>query len=122
MVDCDKIPKLKTIPGICAYPTCENKLTGRRRKWCSNKCSRKYQDQIWNNHDWNSARKAALKRDNHKCVKCGSTEKLEVNHINPRNGAGYGFSCGHHLDNLEVLCHTCHVKVTNEQRKARKGR
>ena len=45
--------------------------------------------------------------------------QLEVNHVVPRNGAGYGRGCHHHLSNLETLCHPCHVKVTNEQRAAR---
>jgi 5-methylcytosine-specific restriction endonuclease McrA len=46
--------------------------------------------------------------------------QLEVNHIVPRNGGGYGKGCHHHLSNLETLCHPCHVAVTNEQRKARR--
>jgi 5-methylcytosine-specific restriction endonuclease McrA len=46
--------------------------------------------------------------------------QLEVNHIVPRVGKGYGRGCHNHLDNLETLCHRCHVKVTNVQRAARK--
>lgn len=41
---------------------------------------------------------------------------LEVNHIEPRRGAGYGFGCWNHQDNLETLCHGCHVEVTTAQR------
>lgn len=44
----------------------------------------------------------------------------EVNHIEPRNGQGYRKGCHHHQSNLETLCHTCHVRVTTEQRRARK--
>jgi len=40
----------------------------------------------------------------------------EVNHIDPRVGEGYGFGCWNHQDNLETLCHSCHVKVTKLQR------
>ena len=47
------------------------------------------------------------------------TRALEVNHIVPRKGAGYSFGCWNHLDNLETLCHACHVKVTNAQRRSR---
>lgn len=45
--------------------------------------------------------------------------ELEVNHIVPRVGAGYHEGCHHHLELLETLCHTCHVRVTTEQRRAR---
>lgn len=47
--------------------------------------------------------------------------ELEVNHIIPRVGAGYHEGCHHHLEGLETLCHTCHVRVTTEQRRARRG-
>jgi hypothetical protein len=47
--------------------------------------------------------------------------RLEVNHIVPRNGAGYGFGCWNHQDNLETLCHGHHVEVTNAQRVERKA-
>jgi hypothetical protein len=52
-------------------------------------------------------------------VECGATENLEVNHIDPLVGRGYSMSCYHHQDNLEVLCHDCHVVVTNAQRRER---
>lgn len=41
---------------------------------------------------------------------------LEVNHIDPRRGAGYANGCWHHLDGLETLCHDCHQIVTAAQR------
>lgn len=41
----------------------------------------------------------ALERDNHKCVRCGSTEGIEVHHKTP-----YKISKDHSLDNLESLC------------------
>lgn len=46
---------------------------------------------------------------------------LEVNHIEPRVGAGYSAGCWNHLDNLETLCHRCHVRVTTNQGRARRG-
>jgi 5-methylcytosine-specific restriction endonuclease McrA len=45
---------------------------------------------------------------------------LEVNHIDPRNGAGYGRGCWNHLDGLETLCRVCHVDVTTQQIRDRK--
>lgn len=46
---------------------------------------------------------------------------LEVNHIKPRVGRGYGFGCHNHLANLETLCHRCHVAETNRQSAQRRG-
>jgi hypothetical protein len=40
---------------------------------------------------------------------------LEVNHIDPRVGQGYNSGCWNHQDNLETLCHKCHVKTTRRQ-------
>ena len=45
----------------------------------------------------------------------------EVNHVDPRVGSGYGFGCWNHQDNLETLCHRCHVRVTTQQRKDRRA-
>lgn len=110
--DCEKYPFIKAHCNFCG-----KKLTGRQERWCSSKCNTEYYEQ----HYWTSRRKAALKRDKHKCVKCGQPEvKLEVNHINPLIGSGYNLSCKHHLENLETVCHPCHVQITNQQRKDRK--
>ena len=49
------------------------------------------------------------------------TERLEVNHIEPRVGRGYGFGCHNHLSNLETLCHPCHVIETRRQAAERRG-
>lgn len=112
--------------GRCHH--CGTMLTKRQTRWCSKACSQVFEI----NHYWQFARRAALKRDRYRCVKCGveplrSTrmtvvEKeiwLEVNHIVPREGQGYNAGCHHHLAGLETLCHPCHVGVTNEQRRNR---
>jgi len=99
--------------GVC--DRCGTPLTGRQTRWCSKTCSAS----IAENHYWNQARWAAMRRDGGKCVRCGNPGH-EVNHIVPRNGAGYGSGCWHHLDGLETLCHSCHVAVTNEQARERK--
>ena len=95
------------------------------RKWCSKDCSQLY----WWNHAWGRARWEAIRRRTPNrdlrqpvpCRRCGTpTHTPEVNHINPRNGQGYGNGCHNHQENLEVLCHNCHVETTRLQRLALK--
>lgn len=95
--------------GLCDSPT----TTG---LWCSLNCEGTH----FINHDWKAARETALDRDDRACVRCGVTEldaKLEVNHRQPRRGQGYRWGCHNHLDNLETLCHDCHVRETRLQRR-----
>lgn len=110
--------------GVC--DACGKALTGRQQRWCSSDCSLV----LWRQHAWQGARSAAKKRDGHKCVKCGAPDSvddrtfrslLEVNHIVPRVGKGYGYGCWNHLDNLETLCHDCHVIVTKAQAAERRA-
>lgn len=56
-------------------------------------------------------------------ILCARCEHLggfspEVNHIVPVNGNRPPFGCCHHMDNLEVVCHPCHLVITAEQRRA----
>ena len=113
---CSLLP-FADVAGVC--DACGTPLTGRRRRWCSKRCNWRWVVQ----HRWTQARKAARKRDLNKCVRedCESTERLEVNHIVPRNGAGYGFGCWNHLENLETLCRSHHLVETARQREERKG-
>lgn len=83
---------------------------------------------LWcRNHLWGPARHAAMKRDLYACRGCGRVmnrfhNDIEVNHVEPRDGLGYGPGCHHHQDNLETLCHACHVAVTTLQRAIRSAR
>lgn len=105
---------LTIIPGHCQR--CSTPLPKYRRRWCSDACGWWWME----NHNWNFTRPAALRRDKG-CVKCGSRENMEVNHIVPRNGRGYGVGCHNHLDGVETLCRKCHVVVTKAQRAERLG-
>jgi len=127
-------------------------LVGRQQRWCSTLCNMAFRSQ----HDWNTARDAAKRRDGNRCVRCGTgphevelafanvlahlgvdpadvsvhvtyrqtdwyrrivlDRSLEVNHIRPRGGRGYGMGCHHHLTGLETLCFRCHREVTELQR------
>lgn len=90
---------------------CGKDVPPHRERWCSDWC-----DHQWRvNHSWPVARKFAKRRDGNRCVVCGATEELEVNHILPLRGLGYSKSCWHHLDNLETRCTPCHEAVTLRQ-------
>lgn len=112
-VSCELLPYADE-PDACDL--CGAVLTGRRRRWCSKGCAWRFTV----NHRWTQARREARRRDGYRCRTCSSAVRLEVNHIVPRNGAGYGWGCHHHLSNLETLCHACHVKVTNAQAASRR--
>lgn len=95
---------------------CNEKLTGRQKRWCSNQCG----NAAFNNHWFSSARKtllrnASLSKTRH-CVRCRSKQSLEANHIVPCLGAHKVASCAHHVNALELLCHDCHLLVTAAQR------
>jgi len=101
------------VPKGCDW--CGKALAGRQKRWCSTFCTVEFQK----HHVWSYSREAALRRDGWACVTCGSKKDLEVNHIQPRRGRGYDAGCAHHQENLETLCHDCHVKVTKQQRRDR---
>ena len=59
------------------------------------------------------------------CSECGSTENLEFDHINPAlktNRVSFhsmGLSTiKEQVDNIQTLCHDCHVKKSTAQKKA----
>lgn len=49
-------------------------------------------------------RSAILERDGHRCVRCGATETLEIDHILPQSLGGPTIA-----DNLRALCKTCNA-------------
>ena len=134
MPGCELLP-FDTVAGKCR--ACGTDLPAVRSSWCGSLCRYLYE----RNHYWSIARHAAIIRDGG-CLRCGWKDDqpdctmhgqyylwsravltgkspgnwLEVNHITPRNGAGYGTGCHHNQENLETLCHRHHVKVTRRQR------
>lgn len=66
--------------------------------------------------DWRRRHRARTNLNRELRRRIGALD-LEVNHIVPRNGDGYGVGCWHHLDNLETLCRSCHVEETTRQRR-----
>lgn len=55
-------------------------------------------------------RKEVLRKYKHKCVICGSSENLEIDHIKPISKGGLN-----QFKNLQVLCKACNVKKSNKQ-------
>jgi HNH endonuclease len=50
-----------------------------------------------------------LSKYKHQCVNCGSTDKLEIDHIHPVSKKGVS-----ELYNLQVLCKKCNIKKSNK--------
>jgi len=111
----------------------------RGRAYCSMPCSDTFQQ----NHFWNTARwhaislSSPLDADHVRrigmevaavCARCGGPARAvawhgmywppEVNHKTPLNGVRPHFGCCHHQENLECVCHPCHVAIGVEQRAA----
>ena len=58
---------------------------------------------------WPALRQQALRRDDFKCVQCGTRGRLQVDHIKPvRTHPGLAFV----LDNLQALCPRHHAEKT----------
>lgn len=76
--------------------------------------------------EWIARRRAAFFADK-KCVRCGSTDKLELDHKDPvtksehlkraHTGSFWSWSQKRRDEEIakcQVLCHPCHVQKTNE--------
>ena len=56
----------------------------------------------------------AIREYGGECANCGSTRRLECDHIRPRRCGG-----SDDVENLQVLCHACHRLKTDRQRVTR---
>lgn len=52
---------------------------------------------------------AVLKRDGYRCVACGATDDLTVDHVYPWSKGG-----SNRMENLEVLCAACNVAKSDK--------
>lgn len=95
---------------------CGKKLEGNKLYYCTENCKVEFYVNHPTSIHWNEIRNQALARDNNSCVKCGRHAK-EVDHILEIWEGGPEFD----LDNLQSLCHECHVAKTNEKRSRRDG-
>ena len=57
-----------------------------------------------------------FKRDNHSCLRCGSQDKLQVDHIFPISKGGVN-----KISNLQTLCNTCNAKKRDTFKDYRNG-
>lgn len=51
-----------------------------------------------------AVRQAVFSRDQHRCVRCGATDFLHLDHIRPWSAGGE-----HTVENLQVLCRDCNL-------------
>jgi hypothetical protein len=63
-------------------------------------------DRLYQTRGWKETRKKALERDGYECQVCGSTEQLEVHHIQPVSDGGAKFD----VDNTVTLCMPHHQR------------
>lgn len=96
-------------------PVCEKPFVRRGKRqprYCSKECMAiGYSSPFGNRrpHNFTNAQRKAIKaRDNHRCVKCGSTDRINVDHIIP-----VGLGGQRDIQNGQTLCHACHVEKTN---------
>lgn len=82
---------------------CRMRHEGQQMYLCANCAQKIYQDHSKIRQKVTSKmRKTVFARDGHKCVKCGKTAKLTIDHIKPI-ALGGDSSIG----NLQTLCLTC---------------
>jgi 5-methylcytosine-specific restriction endonuclease McrA len=73
------------------------------------------------------ARRREWIEENGPCARCGSIERLEVDHIDPNLKTSHSlpWTCSlermnKELENCQVLCHECHLVKTREDYEARR--
>jgi 5-methylcytosine-specific restriction endonuclease McrA len=65
------------------------------------------------NQRFGGNRLKALERDNYTCVLCGSTENIQVHHIDENGRNKPKEEQNNDLSNLTTLCGSCHIKQHN---------
>jgi len=70
---------------------------------------------VYANKAWQTARRAALYRDDGWCVICKEAPAVLVDHIKELKDGGSAYS----LENLQSLCARCHAKKTADVAKLR---
>lgn len=55
--------------------------------------------------EWDSISASVIRRDNYRCVECGSKKRLQAHHVIPVSKGGLTVRW-----NLRTLCEACHCK------------
>lgn len=75
---------------------------GKRRHHGTNRRGAEYSSP-YQDPRWPKLKAQVLHRDGYKCVRCGSRNDLQADHVVPLSVGGEPFG----LDNLQTLCGTC---------------
>lgn len=119
--------------GMCrkcwrALPENKAKENAYSQKWYANHredevaTNKEYRKQNRELFDWyhnkdrfNGVRELVLSRDSHKCQCCGGSDKLVIHHLDSTNYRKGNANNG--LENLIVLCPSCHSFLHHHQRR-----
>jgi len=58
--------------------------------------------------DWSARKKLIIRRDGKRCGECNANGGLHLHHVIPLSAGG-----GNELENLRLLCESCHLKTHN---------
>lgn len=58
-----------------------------------------------------------LTRDEFKCVRCGNTNNLTIDHINDRKFAKFDNAQKYKLEKCQTLCEKCHIQKNENKTK-----
>ena len=66
-------------------------------------------------YKWRKTRKKRIIKDKNRCVVCGTTEHLEVHHV---EDASYHPELIFKMSNLRTVCRGCHSHFHNDYKKS----
>ena len=70
---------------------------------------------VYSSKRWRRLRRAVFRRDGYRCRSCGRRGRLEADHVVPIAAGGDPW----HLDNLQALCRSCHIRKTARENRRR---
>lgn len=108
--------------GCCA--SCNTKLSGRRRTFCSDDCKRGYLWRVWKGAHWQ--KRAIAHRDGSACAACGEVHESpirpggkpypEYSELQLDHKKALYLGGTEQPENCQLLCEECHKKKTKRER------